>query len=74
LAVFFSGFPFFPADPFGFVRFLLVLFLAIRAVYHRHMRTRQASAGRAWPMPVNECNRELVLKKSPSWCLRGKQQ
>src|SRR6266851_8022177 len=36
LTVFFRGFPFFPADPFGFVSFLLVLFLAIGAVYHRH--------------------------------------
>src|SRR5207249_6721239 len=34
--VFFSGFPFFPADPLGFVSFFLVLFLAMRAVYHRH--------------------------------------
>ena len=33
LTAFFKNFPFFPADPFGFVRFLLVLFLAIRAVY-----------------------------------------
>src|SRR5437016_14640868 len=23
---------------------------------------------------VNECKRLLVLKKSPSWCLRGRQQ
>src|SRR5258708_37419765 len=37
VTVFFSGFPFFPADPSCLVRFLLVLFLAIRAVYHRHM-------------------------------------
>jgi hypothetical protein len=41
LIVFFSGFPFFPADPLGFVSFLLVLFLAIRAVYHRHMRAHE---------------------------------
>ena len=38
----FSGFPFFPADPFGFVSFSLVLFLAIRAVYHRHMRAHES--------------------------------
>src|SRR5882724_4875452 len=37
LTVFFSGFPFFPADPLGFVSFFLVLFLAMRAVYHRHV-------------------------------------
>src|ERR1035437_7749880 len=37
LTFFFIGSPFFPADPFGFVRFLLVLFLAIRAVSPRHM-------------------------------------
>jgi hypothetical protein len=35
------GFLFFPADPFGFVRFLLVVFLAIRAVYHRHTRSHE---------------------------------
>ena len=38
LTVLVIGFRFFPADPIGFVRFLLVLFLAIRAVYHRHSR------------------------------------
>ena len=38
LTVLVVGFHFFPADPFGFVRFLLVLFFAIRAVYHRHSR------------------------------------
>jgi hypothetical protein len=41
LTDFFSGFLFFLADSFGFVRFLLVLFLAIRAVYHRHMRAHE---------------------------------
>jgi hypothetical protein len=41
LTVFFSGVPFFPADTFGFLSFLLVFFLAIRAVYHRHMHAHE---------------------------------
>src|SRR6266851_9976557 len=41
LTLLFIGFLFFPADPFGFVRFLLVLFLAIRAVYHRQIRAHE---------------------------------
>src|SRR5258706_2573999 len=59
LTVFFNGFPFFPAL-FRFVSFLLVLFLAIGAVYHRHhacsrkraRRTARKTHGTSDPVSV----------------------
>jgi hypothetical protein len=55
LAVFFIGVILLPADPFGFVRFLLVLFLAIRAVYHRHMHAHETELDAWRGNPQDQC-------------------